>query len=179
VGGAAGGGADGGSHGGAGGGPREAADMILNAKKAVFLFKRSALTARAVALIGYAAALSGHAGGIIKLCPGANLQGLINLGIGRREELMRAVEEGKIRGLFVFGDEIAGLHLWNVDFMAVHDFHITEAAKQANVILPASTFLEADGSITAYDNKPRILNKAVACPVAWDNAAQLKALAAL
>jgi formate dehydrogenase major subunit len=158
---------------------RAAADIIMKAKKAVFIFAKNAITTQAARLVADIAVLSGHAGnpngGIVQLLPGANSQGLINLGIGSGEDYFRKVAEGGIRGLFIFGEEIDGLHLGPIDFLAVQDLHMTDVARQANVVLPASSFAEIDGSFTASDNETRELKPAVASPVAWDN---IKALAA-
>lgn len=161
---------------------RVAADLIMRAKKAVFIFKKNAISTQAARLVADIAVLSGHAGnpdgGVIQLLPGANSQGLINLGIGSGEDYLRTIAEGGIRGLIIFGEEIDGLHLGAIDFMAVQDLHMTETARQANVVLPASSFAETEGSFTASDNKTRELKQAVASGVAWDNITQIKALAA-
>ena len=156
---------------------RAAADMIMKAQKVVFIFERNAVTTQAARLIADIAALNGHAG-IIQLLPGANSQGLINLGIGSGEELLRAVAAGEIRGLLLFGEEIDGLDLRAIDFLAVQDLHMTEAAKQADVVLPAASFAEVEGSFTAIDNQTREVKPAVPSPAAWDNITQIKALAA-
>ena len=55
---------------------------------------------------------------------------------------------------------------------------MTEAARQADVVLPASCFAETCGSFTAYDNKPGDICAAVKSPVALDNLGQIKALSA-
>ena len=143
----------------------------------MFVFEKNALTAQAARLIAQIAALSGHAG-ILQLLPGANSQGLIDLGVGPGEELARALAAGEVRGLILFGEEIAGLDLRAVDFLAVHDLTMTEAAKQADVVLPAASFAEIEGSFTAAGGQTGELKPAVACPLAWDNIAQIKALAA-
>jgi predicted molibdopterin-dependent oxidoreductase YjgC len=82
----------------------------------------------------------------------------------------------EIRGLFAFGEGIVGLNFRSIDFLAVQKLHLTEAARQADVVLPASYFAEAGGSFTAYDNVTRALNKAVDSPVALSNIEQIQAL---
>ena len=159
---------------------RASADMIMKAGKTLFIFERHAITTQAARLVANIAVLSGHAensGGIIQLLPGANSQGLINLGVGSGEDFLRTAADG-IRGLFVFGEEIDGFDLSAIEFLAVQDMHMTEVARQADIVLPASSFAEIDGSFTACDNKTRILRPAVASPAAWDNITQIKALAA-
>ena len=55
---------------------------------------------------------------------------------------------------------------------------MTEAARQANVILPASSFAEKEGSLTSSVSDTKEITPAVASPIAWDGLAQVKALAA-
>jgi formate dehydrogenase major subunit len=161
---------------------RAAAEKMRHAEKAVFVFEKNALTPQAARLVADIAILSGHAdkpgSGVIQLLPGANSQGLANLGVRCRGDFLRAVEGGTVRGLLVFGEEIEGADLSAIEFLAVQDLHITEAARQADAVLPASSYAETEGSFTGADNKARELKAAVASPVAWDNMAQIKALAA-
>ncbi len=147
------------------------AALIQGAKKPVFIFEKSAVDAKD-------AKLAAKSGGVVQLLPDPNSQGLTNLGVRPGEALRRAVSEGKIRGLLLFGEKIDGLDLSAVEFLLVQDLHMTEAARQADVVLPASSFAETDGSFTGFDNQTRALKQAVKSPVAWDNIAQIKALAA-
>ena len=117
--------------------------------------------------------------GIIQLLPEANSQGLINLGVGSREDYLRAAADGGIRGMLIFGEDINYADIRDVDFLAVQDLHMTETARQANVVLPAVSFAETSGSYTSADNKVQTFNAAVKSPVSWDNIRQIKALAGL
>ncbi|MDR0294383.1 MAG: molybdopterin-dependent oxidoreductase, partial [Oscillospiraceae bacterium] len=159
-----------------------AAEMIIKAKKAVFIFEKDAAPAQIARLIPDMAVLSGHASGprngVIQLLPEANSQGLTDLGFGSAGDFTRAVAGGGIRGLFVFGEELDRLDLGALDFLAVQDLHMTETAKRANAVFPASSFAETDGSFTGSDGRTRLLKKAVACPAAWDTMTLIKALAA-
>ncbi|MCL2539422.1 MAG: molybdopterin-dependent oxidoreductase, partial [Oscillospiraceae bacterium] len=157
------------------------ADMIASANKVVLIFERNALTTDAARLIADVAVLSGGENGpsgVIQVLPGANSQGLIGLGVGSGEGYYDSVRNGGIRGLLIFGEEIDGLDLRTIDFLAVQEQHMTEAARQADVLLPASSFTESCGSFTAYDNMPRELNPALKSPVAVNNIEQIKGLAA-
>jgi len=168
-----------------------AADMIADAGKAVFIFDRNVITAQAARLVADIAALSGHAGrsgsfgnsgdhgsGIIQLLSGANTQGLIDMGVGPGEDFRSDVAEGKIRGLFTFGEEVGGMDLSNIEFFAVQEGHMTEAARQSNVILPASSFAEKNGTFTSCVSSPGELHPAIDRPTAWDNITLFKTLAA-
>ena len=159
----------------------KAADMLVKARKAVFVFEKNALTSDAARLIANIAVLSGHDGskprdGIIQLLPGANSQGLANLGVGTGEELSRAIDAGEIRGLFIFGENATAIDLEKLDFLAVQDLCLTDTAWLADIVFPASSFAETSGSFTAADEKTQQVRQAVNSPVALDNIEQIKLL---
>lgn len=115
---------------------------------------------------------------VIRLLPDPNSRGLVNLGVRSGDEYEKATAQGKIKALLIFGDVPEGLDLSAIEFLMVRDLHMTDAARQADVVLPGSSFAEADGSFTGFDNRTRKLHRAVKSPVAWDNIRQIKALAA-
>ncbi len=113
----------------------------------------------------------------LRLLPGPNSLGLQHLGIGTGDALKKAAAEGAIKALLVFGDAIDGLSLSGIEFLAVQDLHMTDAARQADAVLPASSFAEAAGTYTSFDGQVKLLNQAVKSPVAWSNMEQIEALA--
>jgi len=170
---------------------RSAADMITGAGKAVFIFDRNVVTAQSARLIANIAVLSGHAGtpggsdntddhgsGVIQLLNGANSQGLLNLGVGTGYDFVSKVSKGQIRGLLNFGEEVGGIDLRDIEFFAVQEGHMTEAARQSNVVFPGSSFAEKDGSFISSVNSTGELKPAVTSPAAWDNIKLIKELAA-
>ena len=152
------------------------AGMLAEAKKAVFIFERNIITAQAARLIADIAVLSGHADGIIQLLPGPNSQGLINLGIMPGETLCSMSEKGKIKGLFIFGDDIKGINLSSVEFLAVQDLYISNAARQADVVFPSASYIEKDGSYTSADNTVRTLNRIIPDKTVTDGISLVKEL---
>lgn len=67
------------------------------------------------------------------------------------------LEEGKLRNLFIFGEDPLGCAIQKVqvagwlsvtDFVVVQDYFMTETAKLADLILPASFPVESGGSFT-------------------------------
>lgn len=52
----------------------------------------------------------------------------------------------------------------NVDFLIVQNSHLTELAKQADLVLPSATFLEDDGSIVDYLGNLKFICQAVEPP---------------
>ncbi|MCL2579391.1 MAG: FAD-dependent oxidoreductase [Oscillospiraceae bacterium] len=162
-------------------GARKAAEMIAKAPRAVFVYEKNFTSAGAGRLVGDMALLSGHNDkprrGVLQLLPGANSQGLVDLGVKPGSELLAAIAAKEVRGLFIFGEEVTGSGLDGLDFLAVQDLHMTEAAKKADVIFPASTFAETYGSYTGADGQTRPVNPAAPCLIDWDNLAQVKELA--
>jgi len=162
---------------------RAAADMYLSAKKAIIIFEKNTLSKDAARLVGNLTVLGGHAtgprDGVVQLLPGANSQGLSDLDILPGEAFLDQLASGEIRGMFVFGEDVPGVDLNKLEFLAVQDIHMTETAQKADVVFPASSFAETDGSYTSADGRARILNKAVEPYPAMDNSVQALELAAL
>jgi len=85
-------------------------------------------------------------------------------------EMMHAAGKGKIRGMYIMGEEpvlsdpnsshvIEGLK--KLDFLVVQDLFMTETAKFADVILPAASFAEKDGTFTNTERRVQRINKAI------------------
>jgi predicted molibdopterin-dependent oxidoreductase YjgC len=88
-------------------------------------------------------------------------------------EIMKAAAEGKVRGLFVMGEnplltDPNSHHteeaLQKLDFLVVQDIFMTETARLADVILPAATFAEKDGTFVNSDRRVLRVRKAVDSP---------------
>jgi formate dehydrogenase major subunit len=107
--------------------------------------------------------------GILALKEKNNSQGLLDMGIAPALEiggvlnnpangnLKMKVEEGAFENLMILGEDPVGTAkdssvvkklMDNTKFIVVQDAFMTETAKQADVILPASFTLESDGSFT-------------------------------
>jgi formate dehydrogenase alpha subunit len=88
-------------------------------------------------------------------------------------EIMQAAHEGKVKGIFIMGEnpmisdpnlnhtEEAFKHM---DFVVVQDIFHTETTPFADVILPASTWAEKDGTFVNSDRRVLRVRKAVDCP---------------
>lgn len=82
--------------------------------------------------------------------------------------MIRACGSGEIKGLMVFGENVAlsapnseeSLKaLDNVDFLAVSDLYLTETARLADVVFPACSFLEKDGTFTNIERRVQRVRK--------------------
>ena len=160
------------SSGAAGDAAKAFADVLRKARKTVFVFEKNALTRDAARLVADIAVLSGHAAGprngVIQLLPGPNSQGLNALGIGSGEDALRAIANGEIRGLFIFGEDIAGFDRSKIDFLAVQDLYMTKTAALADVVFPASSLTEVCGSVTSADGRVQEIQPAVAPEIMAD-----------
>jgi formate dehydrogenase major subunit len=77
-------------------------------------------------------------------------------------QMIDAIEEGKIRAMYVFGEEMSmvdsnanyvGDALGKLDFFVVQDIFFTETCRFADVILPASPSLEKEGTFTSTERR--------------------------
>ncbi len=80
---------------------------------------------------------------------------------------------GKIKALYIMGENPMlsdpDLHhvekaLNKLDFLVVQDIFLTETAKLANVVLPAASFAEKNGTYTNTERRVQLLRKAVPSP---------------
>lgn len=88
-------------------------------------------------------------------------------------EITRAALEGRIRGMYILGENPflsdpnvnkVREALASLDFLVVQDIFLTETAEFADVILPASAYLEKDGSYTNTDRRVQLGRKVLEMP---------------
>jgi formate dehydrogenase alpha subunit len=88
-------------------------------------------------------------------------------------EMMHAIEEDKIKALYIMGENPAlsdpNLNrtrkaLEQVDFLVVQDIFLSETAEYADVVLPTVCFAEKDGTFTNTERRVQRVRKAVAPP---------------
>ncbi len=101
---------------------------------------------------------------------GAKLSGQKGLTV---VEMMHAIEEGKIRALYIMGENPAlsdpnlnrtRKSLEQVDFLVVQDIFLSETAEYADVVLPSVCFAEKDGTFTNTERRIQRVRKAVSPP---------------
>jgi len=114
--------------------------------------------------------ITGHIGkessGLLLLHEKCNSQGAIDIGTlfkegpdGRRD-LLKEAEEGKLRALYLVGRNplVSSLTFGSQAFeklrlLVVQDLFMTETAKMAHVVLPASSFAEKGGTFTNLERR--------------------------
>ena len=128
------------------------AKLYMETRKAAIVFEQNKMSVHGAELIGNLALLSDHYSrareGILQLKPNANSQGLADLGIGSREEMIAGINNGEIKGLMIFGEDIKDVNLDKLEFLAVEDIHLTETAKKAHMVIPGESFAEVQGHYT-------------------------------
>lgn len=114
-------------------------------------------------------------GGIYCLPEGANEQGARDAGLLAPEQgrdtgsLLRAACEGRIKALYVMGNDPARYvldkrlvdeALAKVEFLLVQDLFLTDTAARAHVVFPAAGYGESEGTYTSLERRVQ------ACPAA-------------
>jgi formate dehydrogenase major subunit/formate dehydrogenase alpha subunit len=88
-------------------------------------------------------------------------------------EIVNAAAKGQIRSLYVVGENPMlsdpDLHhveegLRNLDFLVVQDIFLTETARLADVVLPAASFAEKEGTFSNTERRVQRVRKAVDPP---------------
>ena len=88
-------------------------------------------------------------------------------------EIMHGALEKEIRGMLIMGENPflsdpninkVRKALANLDFLAVQDIFLTETAEFADVILPASSYLEKSGTFTNSDRRVQLGNPVLPLP---------------
>lgn len=151
---------------------REIARIYGGAKNAVVVFDHERMTKDAERLIASIAVVSGHIGrprnGIIMLRAKNNAQGLVDMGVTvDPEEAAKLIEQGKVKGAFIFGEDPAGIDpalaetLKKLEFLAVQDLFLTDTAQLADVVLPLAAFSESRGSYTSCERRVQWFERAI------------------
>jgi NADH-quinone oxidoreductase subunit G len=124
---------------------RGAARSIAAAKDGVFVYGRE-LPDDAKPLLQALVLVSGHAGrtnnGVLPILAHNNSQGL--------RALMPSHSAQDAKLLYVLG---ANAERGGADFMVVQDLFLTACARQADVVLPARSFAEREGTYTSYERR--------------------------
>jgi predicted molibdopterin-dependent oxidoreductase YjgC len=88
-------------------------------------------------------------------------------------EMMHAIEEGKVKALYIMGENPAlsdpNLNrtrkaLEQVDFLVSQEIFLSETAEYADVVLPSVCFAEKDGTFTNTERRIQRVRKAVTPP---------------
>ena len=145
---------------------RQAAEIYGKAKTAMIVFDQKMVTQEAAQMIANLAVLAGHIGkprrGLIQLKPQNNSQAVSLMNIDEdADRLVQALESGILKTLLIFGENYPIDQLAQLDFLAVMDTHLTPTAQMADVVLPAASFAESQGTYTSTDRRIQRLTQAL------------------
>ncbi len=116
------------------------------------------------ALLGY----NGEKGQIIYTPGAGNQAGSLDMGLSGA--LVDAASVGKFKGLYVMGDNPVATAfdqegvkdaLEKLDFLVVQDIFLTETAEMADVVLPALSYAERNGTMTNMEGRLQRLNRSI------------------
>jgi len=85
-------------------------------------------------------------------------------------EIIEQARKGRIKGLYLVGENpvlsfphssLVAEALASLDFLVVQDMFLTETAKLADVVLPAASFAEKEGTFTNFEGRVNRVRKAI------------------
>ena len=88
-------------------------------------------------------------------------------------DMFRVAHEGRLKALYIIGEnpmmsepdlQHVKAALLKLDFLAVQDIFLTETAQLADVVLPATSFAEKDGTFTSTERRVQLVRKAIEPP---------------
>lgn len=108
-----------------------------------------------------------------------NLENIFKPG---EKPLTRRLLEGDIKGLLVFGEDPLALeenrkYFNNLEFLAVVDAFPGSTTARADVVIPASTFIEEDGTYISCDRRVQKAPGVIPCPLPLSTPGCIQALA--
>ncbi|MDP3259285.1 MAG: molybdopterin-dependent oxidoreductase, partial [Thermodesulfovibrionales bacterium] len=90
----------------------------------------------------------------------SNAKGVILMGIESEGKSYKEMVNDGMSAIYAIG-ELPLSKRPKTDFLVVQNSHLTELAKQADVVLPSAAFLEASGTIVDYMGRLKYLCKAI------------------
>lgn len=152
----------------------EIAKAYLEAKSAIIVFAQGELTynvGTAIANIAILAnKLKGPRNGIIQLKKNSNSQGISNLDLnGSAQRYDLGILGDKIKGVISFGQACTNEYYRKLQLVAVQDVHWSEMAKNAHIVIPATSFAQSKGTITNSEGRVKTVERIFEAKVVKDN----------
>ncbi len=160
----------------------QAVELYVKAKKAIIVFDEKLMTGSGAAVLKDMAVRTGHYNkprcGLLPLKQNCNSAGLFTAGVDcdsmRYEKMLTA---DKLKGLIIFGEDVPHLDLSGLEFLAVQDYFLTETAEKADVVIPAATPFESEGTYLSADMAVKYVNPALTSTIGKSNVEIVTALA--
>jgi len=99
-------------------------------------------------------------GKVICVALESNARGITLMGLTTEGKTYKEMVSDRMKVLYAVG-EVPLNKRPNTDFLIVQNSHLTELAKQADVVLPSATFLESAGTIIDYMGRMKYLPKVI------------------
>ncbi|MEW6584937.1 MAG: molybdopterin-dependent oxidoreductase, partial [Nitrospirota bacterium] len=131
----------------------EKAAALISEAKDVMIFSSPAMfdAAANIALIK---------GKVVAVPLESNAQGIALMGLTTEGKTYKDMTSGRVKILYAVG-EVPLQKRPDTDFLIVQNSHMTELAKQADVVLPSATFLEAAGTMIDFMGRMKYLPKTI------------------
>jgi NADH dehydrogenase/NADH:ubiquinone oxidoreductase subunit G len=138
------------------------APLSEEAKKAAELFVASTnpLVLSSTPLFEASSSLALLKGAALAVPIEANAKGTLLMGFKGEGTDYKGMAEGGVKVLYCIG-EVSIKRPSGVDFLVVQHSHMTELAKEADLLLPATTLYETEGTIVDYKGRLSELHRAV------------------
>jgi predicted molibdopterin-dependent oxidoreductase YjgC len=130
----------------------KAATLYTEAKNPVIL--------SSPAMYQAAANISLLKGVVVSVPVESNAKGIVMMGLTTEGKSYKEMASGGLNLLYAIG-EVPLNKRPDVDFLVVQNSHLTELAKQADVVFPSAAYLEVDGTIVDYLGRLKHVCKAV------------------
>jgi NADH dehydrogenase/NADH:ubiquinone oxidoreductase subunit G len=130
----------------------KAADLIIGAKKPLIFSSPSLFEA--------SANISMIKGKVICVGLESNTRGIALMGLTTEGKTYKEMVSDGMKVLYIFG-EVPLNKRPKTDFLIVQNSHLSDLAKQADVVLPSATFLESAGTIIDYMGRLKYLPRTV------------------
>ncbi|MBI4770829.1 MAG: molybdopterin-dependent oxidoreductase [Chloroflexi bacterium] len=143
------------------GGASPAAQAFAGAENGVILFGSDGLDFAGSGALAAASAnlllATGHFGkpnnGLIGVWPHGNTQGAWELGVTPDGRSVAEITAGAKAAYLVAADPVGDGDAVRAEFTVVQELFLTETAKQADVVLPAQSFVEREGTYTSGERR--------------------------
>jgi NADH-quinone oxidoreductase subunit G len=150
---------------------RDAARLFAQSQDALILFGRDLMVAMQQdgaieSLVAGLLLVTGHVGrannGLVALYPHNNSMGAMDMGVegGREARSMGKVPSSRSMYMMACDPAVDG-NFAKSEFLVVQDLFLTETAKLADVVLPAQSFAERDGTFTNTERRVQLFRAAL------------------
>ncbi len=130
---------------------------------ALFIAAKNPVVFTSPAMYPAASNIALFKGSVVSVPVESNAKGVLLMGLTSEGKTYKEMAAGGTSLLYAVG-EVPIASAPKVDFLIVQSTHLTELAKQADLVLPSAAFLEDDGSIVDYLGNLKFICQAIEPP---------------